>query len=94
MTPEEKSKWRAELDLRKRSSLNRAKFDAALLTPYSGQWIAWSPDGARIVAHATEPQSLDDLILAVGEDPEECLVEGIPAEDSVIGGLELDREPA
>ena len=73
---------------------NRTSFPLDALAQYAGQWIAWSPDGARIVAHATEPQALDDLIRAVGEDPEECLVEGIPGEDSVIGGLELDGERA
>jgi hypothetical protein len=30
---------------------NRAKFTAQQLAPYQGQWIAWSNDGSRIVAH-------------------------------------------
>jgi len=73
---------------------NRTSFPLDKLAQYAGEWIAWSPDGARIVAHATDPRAVYELIRAVGEDTEECLVEGIPAEDSVIGGLELDGERA
>jgi hypothetical protein len=72
---------------------NRTMFPLEELAKYSGQWVAWSPDGTRVVAHATEPSALDDLIRAGGEDPEQCVVEGIPAGDSVIGDVEcgLDR---
>jgi hypothetical protein len=77
MTPEEKAKWGAELDLRKRSSLNRAQFDPALLTPYSGQWIAWTPDSSRVIAHANDIDSLYKLVADAGEDPSRCPIEGI-----------------
>jgi hypothetical protein len=56
---------------------NRASFPPDQLVDYAGQWIAWSPDGARIIAHSGDARA------------EECLVEGIPDEDSVIGGVEL-----
>ena len=79
------------IEKRREYLANRTIFPLEELAKYAGQWIAWSPDGARIVAYATDPNSLDDLIRAGGEDPEECLVEGIPAEDSVIGGVEFDR---
>jgi hypothetical protein len=30
---------------------NRSKFMPEDLLPYAGQWVAWSADGSRIVAH-------------------------------------------
>ena len=30
---------------------NRGKFSPEDLLPYAGQWLAWSADGSRIVAH-------------------------------------------
>ena len=47
------------------------------------------PRRVRVVAHATHPQALDDLIRDAGEDPEKCLIEGIPVEDGVIGSVEF-----
>jgi hypothetical protein len=73
-------------DNRQKYLANRPRFPLGELAKYAGRWIAWSSDGARIVAHTNDPRSLDELIRAAGADPEECLIEGIPAEDSVIGG--------
>jgi hypothetical protein len=81
------------LEDRRRYLENRAKFPLEELGRYAGRWVAWSPDGARVVAHAANPQALDDLIRDAGEDPEHCLVEGIPAEDAVIGGVGLGSGP-
>jgi hypothetical protein len=66
---------------------NRAKFSLDELARHRGEWIAWSPDGHRIVAGSRDPEALDDLVRAAGEDPEECPVEGIPDNDTVLGGL-------
>ena len=76
----------SDLENRRRYLENRSKFPLDELARYAGQWVAWSSDGARIVAHATAPEALDDLIRGAGEDPEQCLIEGIPAEDAMIGG--------
>ncbi len=67
----------------------RAAVPAETLARYAGRWIAWSPDGARIVADSEAPEDLDDRIRAVGEDPERCVVEGIPASDATLGGAGL-----
>ena len=56
------------------------------LTPYAGRWIAWNPDGARIVVVSQAPEDLDDRICAAGEDPERCVVEGVPTTDAMLGG--------
>lgn len=65
---------------------NRSKYPLHDLAKYSGSWIAWSPDGTRIVASAKNAEDLDDLVQAAGEDPSNCMVEGIPDYDSLVGG--------
>jgi hypothetical protein len=37
------------------------------------------------VADADLPEDLDDRIRAAGEDPERCVLEGIPAIDALLG---------
>jgi len=66
---------------------NRLQFPMDTLARHAGNWIAWSPDGARIVASSADPDALDHLIRVAGEDPEQCLIEGVPDTDGVIGGL-------
>jgi hypothetical protein len=68
---------------------HRVAFSAEALAPYAGRWIAWSPDGGSIVAAADAPEDLDDRIRAAGEDPEWCVVEGIPTTGATLGGAGL-----
>jgi hypothetical protein len=75
----------SELEDRRKFLENRAQFPLDELARYAGRWIAWSPDGARIVAEAGAPEALDQLVRDAGEDPERCIVEGIPAEDAIVG---------
>jgi hypothetical protein len=82
----------SELEDHRKFLENRAKFPLDELARRAGRWVAWSPDGARIVAEAEEPEALDRLVLDAGEDPERCITEGIPAEDAVIGGAPLRTE--
>jgi hypothetical protein len=53
-----------------------------------------SHDESQIVAHSTDPRTLDGLIRAASEDLEQYLVEGIPADHSMIGVVKpgLDME--
>jgi hypothetical protein len=76
----------SELEDRRKFLENRTALPAEALTPYAGRWIAWSPDGARIVAHSEIPEDLDDRIRAAGEDPERCVVMGVPAVEAMLGG--------
>jgi hypothetical protein len=80
------------LDNRRKYLENRPKFPAEELAKYAGTWIAWSPDGARILATATHPDALEKDIREAGEDPSYCVVEGIPEADSLIGGGSLNWE--
>jgi hypothetical protein len=64
---------------------NRLQFPLAELAHYAGEYVAWNPDGTRIVASSRDLEVLEELLPAAGEDPEECVVEGIPDSDSVTG---------
>ncbi len=66
---------------------NRRAFPLEELAKHRGEWVAWSPDGTRLVATARNPEALDALVRAAGEDPENCPIEGIPDTDCVLGGL-------
>ena len=65
---------------------NRATFPQAELAKHRGEWVAFSPDGTRVVSSSLDPSALDDMIRAAGEDPENCPIEGIPDTDCVLGG--------
>ena len=67
---------------------NRVKFPLKELATHRGEWVAWSPDGTRLVAATRNPENLDELIRAAGENPEDCPIEGIPDADCVLGGLD------
>ncbi len=76
----------SDLECRRLFLERRAEIPTESLAPYAGRWIAWSPDGARVVADAEAPEELDERIQAAGEDPERCVIEGIPATDAILGG--------
>jgi hypothetical protein len=80
------SRSASELEDHRKFVENRANFPLDELARRAGRWVAWSPDGCRIVADADDPETLDRLVCDAGEDPERCITEGIPAEDAVIGG--------
>ncbi|MFI5456290.1 MAG: hypothetical protein ACHRXM_12655 [Isosphaerales bacterium] len=81
----------SDLEDRKKFLVNRAELSTAELVEYAGQWVTWSPDGSRIVAHADDPEVLDELVVQAGEDPERCVIEGIPEEDALLGGGSLGQ---
>lgn len=76
----------SELESRRRFLEHRAAFPPEALAAYAGRWIAWSPDGSRILADSETPEALDNRILAAGEKPERCVIEGIPDTDAMLGG--------
>ena len=65
---------------------NRVAFPLVELAKHRGEWVAFSPDGTRLVASSPDPNALDGMIRAAGENPEDCPIEGIPDSDCVLGG--------
>lgn len=65
---------------------NRQEFLPEELAKYRGKYIAYSPDGAKIIASADDLLTLDEAVKASGYPVEECVVSAFPACDAVIGG--------
>ena len=68
---------------------NRAHFPRAELAKYHGQWVAFSLDGRRLIASSEDLVTLDELVVAAGEDPEQVAFERIEVDDIFLGGAEL-----
>jgi hypothetical protein len=68
---------------------NRREFPAEELEQYAGQWIAWSPDGTRIVASSAESEeALLAALERAGEDPLAFVFDYVPGPDGThLGGL-------
>jgi hypothetical protein len=65
---------------------NRAKFPLDELQKYDGQWVAFSADGARIVASAETLDELERQLAAAGENAEELGLEQVTFRDYSDGG--------
>lgn len=69
---------------------NRAQFPPEELAKHAGKYVAWSPDGTRIVASDEDPIRLDAAIPAAGYDPADVLISFVDHPDEVIlGGASL-----
>jgi hypothetical protein len=68
---------------------NRGRFSRAELAKFHGQWVAFSLDGCRIIAGSADLGTLDKLLVASGEDPEQVALERIELDDICLGGAEL-----
>jgi hypothetical protein len=78
------------LENRRKYLDNRAKYPPEELVKYMGCWIAWSPDGSRIVANAHDMDELERLVAVSGEDQLQCIIEAIPDDDTLIGGVDIE----
>jgi hypothetical protein len=61
---------------------NRQAFPVEELQKYVGQWVAWAPDGSRIVASTPDELELDAAVVRAGYDPQQCVIgfEGVPGQ--------------
>jgi len=68
---------------------NRSAFSTAELAKYRGQWVAFSPDGRRIVASAGTLADLEERLTNAGEDAQRLAFESVPGpEDDLSLGAE------
>ena len=58
---------------------NRAKFPLEELERYTGQWVAFTADGIRLVASGADLVELHERLRATGAEPEDFVVECDPA---------------
>jgi hypothetical protein len=75
---------------RQQYRVNRLAFPRAELAKYCGQWVAFSLDGRRILAGAEALEQLEEQLGALGEDPQQVVLEHIPGaeDDTSLGGAE------
>jgi hypothetical protein len=74
---------------------NQSRIPRAELEKHNGQYVAWSPDGSRIVAADPDPLRLDALLGAAGYDPSEILVSRLVIpEDVSWSGWSLPEDSA
>ncbi len=59
------------------------------LQKLAGQWVAFSADGCRIVAHGKDLAELDRRVIEAGEDPEEVTFLRIPHSEMIFSGAEF-----
>jgi hypothetical protein len=71
---------------------NREQFPAAQLAKYAGKYVAWSPDGTRILASDEDELRLANTIREAGYNSTAVLIAFVPAGDEILqgGGLEAN----
>jgi hypothetical protein len=52
---------------------NRRRFPAEQLVPYHGKFVAWSPDGTRILASGAERKEVWQQLEEAGLDPSQVV---------------------
>lgn len=73
----------------KRYLENRAGRPLDGLEQYAGKYVAWSPDGTRIIAWADSLRELAAAVKATAYDPRDCALSSVPSGDEVLfGGVE------
>jgi hypothetical protein len=52
---------------------NRRQFPLEKLAAYAGQFVAWNPDGTRILASAASMEAVEEKLIAAGIDPSQVV---------------------
>jgi hypothetical protein len=66
--------------------VNRGQFPPEELARFAGKYVAWSPDGTRILTSDDELEKVAATILAQGIDPGEVVLGFVPSPDEVVLG--------
>jgi hypothetical protein len=69
---------------------NRRRFSLDELDKYAGKYVAWSPDGLRIIASADDLPSLCEAVDSSEFDAADVVMEPIPLPDELVLGAGLD----
>ena len=69
---------------------NRELFPPEILNQFAGKFVAWSPDGTRILASDEDEFRLAKTIREAGHDSAEILIAFVPAVDEVLLGDGLE----
>lgn len=62
---------------------NRRKFTLEEINRYAGQWVAWSVDGSKVVAHHEDLKEAARLVQEAGLTWEDVIYDRIPPEGEV-----------
>ncbi len=54
---------------------NQQAFPVEELDKYVDQWVAWAPDGSRIVASTPNELELTAAVIREGYDPQLCVID-------------------
>ncbi len=69
---------------------NRKQVAPRELERYAGKYVAWSPDGKRILAANDDPLKVVAEVASAGYDPSDCVISSVPAAEEALlsGGLD------
>ena len=65
---------------------NRQQFPPGELAKYAGKYIAWSPDGTRILASDDDLEKVAAAVEDQGFDSSEIVLSSVPFPDEVVSG--------
>ena len=68
---------------------NRERLSAADIAPFVGQWVAFSNDGAQLLAGDPDLAELERRLAGSGQDPEQVVFEFLSEDDSFLGGAAI-----
>jgi hypothetical protein len=63
---------------------NRHEFPHDELSRHTGHYVAWSPDGTRILASDADPARVIEAVKAQGFDPGETVISYVPTDDETL----------
>jgi hypothetical protein len=70
---------------------NRPQISASELDKHAGKYVAFSPDGKKIIASDDDPLKVVALCRSAGYDPAECVLSTVPAPEEIVLGGGLDE---